>query len=63
MPAAAIVFSAVNLLLVSFQTTGFNQVAVFFTIAKNTLKDQELAEGVTLYGVFDFFIEIFAIQR
>lgn len=60
MPTMAIVITATNLLLVSFQTTGFNQVAVFFTIAKATLRDQTLGDGITLYGFFDLMIDIFS---
>ena len=59
-PTIAIVFTAVNLVLVSFQTSGFNSVAVFFTIAKNVLRDQDLGNGITLYGFFDIVIEVFS---
>ena len=56
-PVITSVFAVFNMFFVVFKQGGLNSVAVGVTALKEVLKDQEIAEGLTLYQAFDWIID------
>jgi len=56
-PVITSVLAVFNMFFVVFKQGGLNSVAVGVTALKEVLKDQEIAEGLTLYQAFDWIID------
>ena len=59
LPLILFAFAGINLVIVSLKTSGFNLIAVFFSGLKQTLQDQPIDGDITMFTIFDWFIDTF----
>uniref|UniRef100_A0A7S3N2E5 Uncharacterized protein n=1 Tax=Strombidium inclinatum TaxID=197538 RepID=A0A7S3N2E5_9SPIT len=59
LPFFGTLFGVFNLMFISFNTTGTNQIAVTASILKSILADQTFG-SVTLYQILDLMVELFS---